>query len=365
MDTTITLTATEVIDRVREARDDEHEAAVDSSTSPSTGLSCTPAETSTRPAGRTTTASSPPVHPWPVRVRRWSMSSHPPPSPPPSASPWRPPSSCSPTPSSSPTDSPACSTSSNAGSCRCGEPARSPGRPTTCRSRRSRSRTGSSAPPRRRSAWSTPPGWSQEARLYFDPDRAIADEEHELARRGVWLRHRGNPATTDVVMTLDTPDALLVRPDRRPHRRRTRRTSATPTRSTSAEHGRSGSSPTPSTPSTSCPAATQRRPRRRWCGEPLRPPRPRPARCRRPSRSSAPPPPTCSNDWLTRYAAAGGKVIVRPVLDLDSTTTRWTSTTHPARCGSSACCATPTASSPAAAETPGAATSTTSSPTSP
>jgi hypothetical protein len=49
----------------------------------------------------------------------------------------------------------------------------------------------------------------QEARLYFDPDRAIADEEHELTRRGVWLRHRGNPATTDVVMTLDTPDALL------------------------------------------------------------------------------------------------------------------------------------------------------------
>ena len=48
-----------------------------------------------------------------------------------------------------------------------------------------------------------------EARLYFDPDRAVADEEHELARRGVWLRHRGNPATTDVVMTLDTPDALL------------------------------------------------------------------------------------------------------------------------------------------------------------
>src|SRR3954462_3064249 len=49
----------------------------------------------------------------------------------------------------------------------------------------------------------------QEARLYFDPDRAVADEAEELARRGVWLRHRGNPATTDVVMTLDTPDALL------------------------------------------------------------------------------------------------------------------------------------------------------------
>src|SRR4051794_16964238 len=49
----------------------------------------------------------------------------------------------------------------------------------------------------------------QEARLYFDPDRAAADEEAELARRGVWLRHRGNPATTEVLMTLDTPDALL------------------------------------------------------------------------------------------------------------------------------------------------------------
>ncbi len=48
----------------------------------------------------------------------------------------------------------------------------------------------------------------EEARLYYDPDRAIADEEHELARRGVWVKHRNNPATTDVVMTLDTPDAL-------------------------------------------------------------------------------------------------------------------------------------------------------------
>ena len=49
----------------------------------------------------------------------------------------------------------------------------------------------------------------QEARLYFDPDRAIADEEEALAKRGVWLRHAGAPATTDVTMTLDTPDALL------------------------------------------------------------------------------------------------------------------------------------------------------------
>ena len=49
----------------------------------------------------------------------------------------------------------------------------------------------------------------QEARLYFDPDRAIADEEEALTKRGVWLRHGGAPATTDITMTLDTPDALL------------------------------------------------------------------------------------------------------------------------------------------------------------
>ncbi len=49
----------------------------------------------------------------------------------------------------------------------------------------------------------------QEARLYFDPDRAVADEEAALAKRGVWLRSGGAPATTDVFMTLDTPDALL------------------------------------------------------------------------------------------------------------------------------------------------------------
>jgi hypothetical protein len=49
----------------------------------------------------------------------------------------------------------------------------------------------------------------QEARLYFDPDRALADEEEALTTRGVWLRHGGAPATTDVTMTLDTPDALL------------------------------------------------------------------------------------------------------------------------------------------------------------
>jgi hypothetical protein len=50
----------------------------------------------------------------------------------------------------------------------------------------------------------------QEARLYFDPDRALADEEEALAKRGVWLRRNSGPATTDVGMTLDTPDAELL-----------------------------------------------------------------------------------------------------------------------------------------------------------
>ena len=34
-------------------------------------------------------------------------------------------------------------------------------------------------------------------------------------------------------------------------------------------------------------------------------------------------------DWLTRHTPPGSKVIVRPVLDLASTHTPWTSTTHP------------------------------------
>ena len=50
-----------------------------------------------------------------------------------------------------------------------------------------------------------------EARLHADPDRAVAEEDEALARRGVWLRRDGRaPATTEVVMTLDTPDAELL-----------------------------------------------------------------------------------------------------------------------------------------------------------
>ncbi len=47
-----------------------------------------------------------------------------------------------------------------------------------------------------------------EARLFHDPDRASEEERHQLAHRGVWLRRGTRPATTDVWMTMDTPDAL-------------------------------------------------------------------------------------------------------------------------------------------------------------
>ncbi len=48
-----------------------------------------------------------------------------------------------------------------------------------------------------------------EARLFYDPDRAVDEEQHALAKRGVWVRHGSTPATTEVFLTLDTPDAML------------------------------------------------------------------------------------------------------------------------------------------------------------
>jgi len=46
-----------------------------------------------------------------------------------------------------------------------------------------------------------------EARLYFDPDRAKADEDNDAANRGVWLHKTNRPGSTDVHMRLDTLDA--------------------------------------------------------------------------------------------------------------------------------------------------------------
>ena len=47
-----------------------------------------------------------------------------------------------------------------------------------------------------------------EARLYYEPDHAVAREEAAMAARRVELRPGAVTATTDLVMTLDTPDAL-------------------------------------------------------------------------------------------------------------------------------------------------------------
>src|SRR6476620_5502722 len=157
----------------------------------------------------------------------------------------------------------------------------------------------------------------QEARLYFDPDRAIADEDHELARRGVWLRHRGNPATTDVVMTLDTPDALLF--DQTVTRlagelsqlgdtdpvdvRRARAVGilADPQYALDLLSGREAA------PTAGAGAVN--------LFVHLDPDQPGAVSIEKLGAATT----DVLNEWLTRYAAAGGKIIVRPVLDLNGT----------------------------------------------
>ncbi len=167
----------------------------------------------------------------------------------------------------------------------------------------------------------------QEARLYFDPDRAIADEEEALTKRGVWLRHSNAPATTDVTMTLDTPDALLF--DQTVTRIASDLKELGDTEDLQVRrHERSGSSPTPSSPWT-CSRAVRR------------------AAPSHGARAGATnlyvhltPADLAADladgtgaasveklgaattrlltDWLTRFAAAGTKITLRPVLDLNS-----------------------------------------------
>ncbi|WP_027860374.1 HNH endonuclease signature motif containing protein [Marmoricola sp. URHB0036] len=157
----------------------------------------------------------------------------------------------------------------------------------------------------------------QEARLYFDPDRAVADEEEELARRGVWLRHRGNPATTDVVMTLDTPDALLLDQtvtriagelrdlgDTEPvdvRRARAVGILADPQYALDLLSGRDAA-PSPGASAVNLYVH-------------LDPDQPGAVSIEKLGAATD----QLLTDWLTGYAAAGGKVIVRPVLDLSST----------------------------------------------
>ena len=89
-------------------------------------------------------------------------------------------------------------------------PARSPGRPTTSAPTRSRSPTGSSPRPRTRSASSTPPGWSTRPGSTSTPTARSPRRNTQLARSAAsGSGTPANPATTDVVMTLDTPDAEL------------------------------------------------------------------------------------------------------------------------------------------------------------
>ena len=87
----------------------------------------------------------------------------------------------------------------------------------------------------------------REARLFFDPDRAADDEQQALAKRGVWVRDGSAPATTDVFITLDTPDAVLLENTLNRLAHDLKELGDT-TPSTSDAPGRSGSSPTPSTP---------------------------------------------------------------------------------------------------------------------
>ena len=76
------------------------------------------------------------------------------------------------------------------------------------RARRSRSPTGSSPQSRTRSASSTPNDSSRKPGSTSTPTAPSPTKTMQLTRRGVWVKHRGNPATTDVYMTLETPDAM-------------------------------------------------------------------------------------------------------------------------------------------------------------
>ena len=46
-----------------------------------------------------------------------------------------------------------------------------------------------------------------EVRLWFDPDRAVDEEQKALARRGVWKHQAGAPATVEMSLVLDALDA--------------------------------------------------------------------------------------------------------------------------------------------------------------
>ena len=165
----------------------------------------------------------------------------------------------------------------------------------------------------------------QEARLYFDPDRATADEEEALARRGVWLRHGTAPATTDITMTLNTPDALLfdqtvtrIAGDLKElgdtdeldvRRARAVRILADPQFALDLLNGREGAAPTPRGGATNLyvhlAAADLAADLTDSTGA---------ASIEKLGAATT----RLLTDWLTRFAAAGTKITLRPVLDLNT-----------------------------------------------
>ena len=143
---------------------------------------------------------------------------------------------------------------------RSGWPARSPGRPTTCPSRPSRTPTGSSARPPTRSARSTPPGWSTKRGCTSTPTAPSRTRITNSPSAASGSDTGGAPGHHRRVHDPGHPRRRALRPDHHAASPASSVPSATPTTSTSAEHGRSGSSPTRSTPWTSSPAATSAAP---------------------------------------------------------------------------------------------------------
>ena len=208
----------------------------------------------------------------------------------------------------------------------------------------------------------------QEARLYFDPDRALADEEEALTKRGVWLRHGSAPATTDITMTLDTPDALLFdqtvtriagdlkelgdTEDLEVRRARAVGILADPQFALDLLSGRDSAAPSRGARAGAANLYVHLTPADLAADLTRAPVPPR-------SRSSARPPPSCSPTGSPATQQPAPRSPCAPS-STSTPTGPWTSTTHPKRCARPWCCATRTASSPAAAATPGPATSTTS-----
>ncbi len=162
----------------------------------------------------------------------------------------------------------------------------------------------------------------QEARLWFDPDRAIADEEAALAKRGVWLRHGTTPATTEISMLLDTPDAELFDASVRRiahdlhalgdtdpldlRRARAVGVLADPQYALDLMSGREGAAPTQNGGATNLYLHLRPEDLAAETGA---------VSIERLGAATT----RLLTDWLTRCTDTGGKVTVRPVLDLDDT----------------------------------------------